>query len=720
MEEESYCESYLRSESEIKDDEYIRETISKILNADPDANGKNCIWIIDAFINKEFRLDEDEERVKEDILKFKNLFGERRPLPKKGYYELKIMNRERMEKETKKSIAKTKTKSSKVEFNDCLSFFKNVKNTLPEPYRSYDKEQSNQLFEKIKQANPTDNLNICLWIVEEIKRGFIKEEELNEVRENLEKYFTEHKDVPLPNFYPNFPIFSNYQIVKDTISKKDIDKKIDLISVSDLGILLSPKTRETSCYYGSQTSWCTARKDKHNMFEYYNKKGDIFIWFDKKINDKFQFHFKEIQFMDKDDNPISKKRFKEFLNHPILGVLFKDELERGKMEWKMSKLIQFSKDFYPDWDYIQSNEFLEGILSNPKKILKYSQEMLGGKRWDEGEKRLLQMANNAFQEKDWYMLDNTLQYIFNYAYEMKEPWKEAEPYLLLNIGLATQYAINNLKERWLEMEKQINDPRDLLNYAQFVLKRRWKDVEDLDPKRTKEIEDKIANEIYLAFNYANDVIKGRWKEAEPMMLNDIRTDRNPNHLYYPVNYATNQIKGRWIEAEPYILKSPEYAYLYAKDVIRGRWRQAEPIILQYKSLLPLGNKYILDYAKDVIKGRWKKAEPYLFEKDQNKILKDYLNYFQLNESDLNKSISPTPKEWISEINKLIRNNVETNTKSEKKKSILELFDYLLDYPDYLKLDKYKKILEMTIQKSEEYKDLDPLFQEYYQNFINLK
>ena len=107
----------------------------------------------------------------------------------------------------------------------------------------------------IQKANPTDDFQVCIWIVEEIKKGNIKEEDLNEVKKDLSRFFK--LNLPLPNFYPNFPTYSNYQLVKDTV-----DKNVMLLSSSDIGILLIPQTKEASCYYGAQTLVYCSKKYK--------------------------------------------------------------------------------------------------------------------------------------------------------------------------------------------------------------------------------------------------------------------------------------------------------------------------------------------------------------------------------------------------------------------------------------------------------------------------
>jgi hypothetical protein len=582
--EESSCDQYFRSKN-VYPDEDIHMMVLKLLRADPDPNGANCEWIIDSFLAKHFIIDEDEETVKDDILKYKKLFGEKRPLPKKGYSEMKVMIREKMDKETKKLSSKSQTsKTSKTTFTDCKSFFKNVQKTLPEPYKSYSKERSDKLYEMIQNSNPSDDFQVCIWIVEEIKRGYIKEEELDEVKKYLIKFLK--LDLPLPNFYPNFPTYSNYQLVKDTI-KGDVD----LLSSSDFGILLIPRNMESSCHYGAQTSWCTARRDKNNMFMRYSKKGDIFIWFDKKLKDKFQFHFEKKQFMDRDDKPISKQRFGEFVRHPILSVIFKEGLEEIKKYDYVENILKFAKDHYPEWDYIYSPEFLQRVMKEPKYAFEYARDVIKG-RWSEAEPIIM---------KHEYYANEYAKHV------IKGRWPEAEPIIMKHEYYANEYAKHVIEGRWPEAEQYIiNSPRDAIDYARDVIKGRWPEAEPI-----------IMKHEYYANEYAKHVIKGRWPEAEQYIINSPRD---------AIDYARDVIKGRWPEAEQYIMKNARYAIDYARDVIKGRWPEAEQYIMKDPS-------YGVDYAIHIKKDRWPEAEPY-FLKNNVWNLEAYLETFNLKKEDL--------------------------------------------------------------------------------------
>jgi hypothetical protein len=578
----------LKSKSSTTDtDDNLISLLSKLLQADPDTQGSNCEWIIDQYLARQFLL-EDVSRVREDILMFKELFGDRRPFPKKGYSEMKVMIREKSGKGEKKSVVKTTTKTTGITFTDCKSYFKNVKKTLPDEYKNLPPEKLDELFQRIQDANPTDDFQNCIWTVEEMKKGNIREEDLSEVKKYLGKYLK--LGLPLPNFYPNFPTYSNYQLMKDAV-----DKNVDLLFTGDLGILLIPQTRETSCYYGAQTSWCTAQRNKKNMFEHYAKKGNIYTWFDKKLKDKFQFHFEELQFMDRDDNPISKERFKEFRNHRVLKIIFENGM----------KIIE----------------------ENPENVYKFAIEFIGKSpegEWPQGEKSILKTQEPLL--------------IYKYARDiMGGRWKEAEPIILEDPETALEYARDIIGGRWKEAEPFImRDPKIAYKYARDIIGGRWKEAEPF-----------IMRDPKIAYKYAREIIGGRWKEAEPIILEDPRS---------AVEYAKYVIQGRWKEAEPIILEDPSSAVEYAKYVIQGRWKEAEPIILNKKLYkidhITSEEKHpiyynIYNYTTQVLKKRWKKAEPILYLMKHAKDTWDdplyaYLNWFKLTKEQLNKSNPSSP------------------------------------------------------------------------------
>jgi len=440
MESTSKCLKYLKSKSPDAEDNLI-SLLSKLLQADPDTQGSNCEWIIDQYLNNSFLL-EDVSRVREDILMFKELFGDRRPFPKKGYSEMKVMIREKSGKGEKKSVAKTTTKTTGVTFADCKSYFNNVKKTLPDKYKELPREKLEELFQKIQDANPTNDFQNCIWTVEEVKKGNITEENLPEVKEYLDKYLK--LGLPLPNFYPNFLTYSNYQLVKDAV-----DKNVDLLFTGQEGILLIPQTTETSCYYGAQTSWCTARRDEKNLFEKYSKKGNIYTWFDKILKDKFQFQFEKLEFKDRNNDHISKERFKEFREHPVLKIIFDEGLEKVK-KLKLKSQMNFTSEFYPEWkDYLKTQE--DKIVKVPHLAVKYTIDVIK-RRWPEAEPYIMNDADIAFA----------------YARDViKGRWYEAEPYIMKDKFASIQYAIDVVKERWFDAEPYIKKSKYSDEYLEY-------------------------------------------------------------------------------------------------------------------------------------------------------------------------------------------------------------------------------------------------------------
>lgn len=64
-----------------------------------------------------------------------------------------------------------------------------------------------------------------------------------------------------------------------------------------------PKSQAASCFFGTNTKWCTAAK-KYNAFDEYNNDGPLYIILIKKENKRFQFHFSTDQFMNEYDDSV--------------------------------------------------------------------------------------------------------------------------------------------------------------------------------------------------------------------------------------------------------------------------------------------------------------------------------------------------------------------------------------------------------------------------------
>ena len=84
-------------------------------------------------------------------------------------------------------------------------------------------------------------------------------------------------------------------------AKNDIKK----IYEDDEWLVISPNSMDASCYWGSDTHWCTAtRNEETNYFNSYNKKGPLYININKATGKKYQFSFSHSEFNDEFNEPI--------------------------------------------------------------------------------------------------------------------------------------------------------------------------------------------------------------------------------------------------------------------------------------------------------------------------------------------------------------------------------------------------------------------------------
>lgn len=189
--------------------------------------------------------------------------------------------------------------------------------------------------EEFENADPTSNKRYTRWIVAHYINGRIKRfEDLFRVRNALvtldaarrSGYFARN-----PGWAPEVTDFSrmtSLQTLEDamevikhddgTLSKRQEDKALErrLIADGDAIIhyndatwkIITPKTPEAATYFGRNTKWCTTAENG-NMFHRYASRGDLYILLNKPSNTRWQFHFRDGQFADEQDNEISLSKF---------------------------------------------------------------------------------------------------------------------------------------------------------------------------------------------------------------------------------------------------------------------------------------------------------------------------------------------------------------------------------------------------------------------------
>ena len=187
--------------------------------------------------------------------------------------------------------------------------------------------------------NPQDTMNILPKLKNNNKTGYLDIFERLRVRGELKgknsdlyqfKTLDEFEDFILSEIANNENIFKRTSGEWSSAAKK---AKNDIIVryEDDEWFVISPKSMEASCYWGSGTQWCTAtRNEENNMFEDYNERGWLFIFINKQTKDKYQFFFEDEEYRDAKDVTIKT---------PVLQTIGASQ-----------KLIEYIKQYCEDND----------------------------------------------------------------------------------------------------------------------------------------------------------------------------------------------------------------------------------------------------------------------------------------------------------------------------------------------------------------------------------
>jgi hypothetical protein len=179
----------------------------------------------------------------------------------------------------------------------------------------YDDHALQYLLELIEKADPTKNKQYVPWIIRMyVNTPSLKfEDAISKVSEPLKKFFqlVNKKQIPAPNndigrikdLATLVQTVDQYPDVED--QPKDVDRGQAKAYYEDNQIrVIVPQDETAACYYGQGTRWCTAAQN-NNMFDRYNKDGEMYIILPKKPaypGEKYQLHFASKQFMDEQDH----------------------------------------------------------------------------------------------------------------------------------------------------------------------------------------------------------------------------------------------------------------------------------------------------------------------------------------------------------------------------------------------------------------------------------
>ena len=136
---------------------------------------------------------------------------------------------------------------------------------------------------------------------------------------------------------------------KQSKASKDWEAGSNLIYEDDTWQVFIPENKGAACKLGKGTDWCTAAPGLNYYEQYHSQEDPLIIFINKQDpEDKYQFHYKTSQFMDKQDEDISENKIFYKLNEIV-----------KKLGSKLpKKTIELANEYYyealPNGDYKRS------------------------------------------------------------------------------------------------------------------------------------------------------------------------------------------------------------------------------------------------------------------------------------------------------------------------------------------------------------------------------
>lgn len=356
------------------------------------------------------------------------------------------------------------------------------------------------VLQQAEEADPTANKQYVVWIVRQYVKNGLKYEDIYKLKDDLETFVKtkgQHKRLGINSDIGQY----NWKTLADVAAKLsntelstgdpsgDV-KDAKILYNGPLGILSIPETREASCALGSGTKWCTAASDeKQNMYNYYSKYGPLYIWHDKKLKQKFQFHFETGQFMNAQDQALDLKDARYFFDqNPVTAKLFREN--KRKLDDVLENFLSYvnrepEEDEYGFGDRAPTE--LEEIATEANFVfLLYPMSprelVLSFKNASElGEylKELLMQDNSRRQEFNKEFIKLSRETPARAAFTLvksiyKQPMPELEDIISQDGKSSYLYAFHGLKGPFPKGEDAIGkDTFSSLMYATKILKKRW-------------------------------------------------------------------------------------------------------------------------------------------------------------------------------------------------------------------------------------------------------
>lgn len=213
----------------------------------------------------------------------------------------------------------------------------------------YDKFYSNldkDVFDKILNADPTTVLKdnkigiYVKWLIKIYQNKQLKLEDLYKATEYLSVFHRfKHKMVnknilsytSLPELFKAVePYLEREEFVFENDTERKLAGQFKEVFRGDKYRIIIPLTLKASKYFGRETEWCTVNT---NEFETYTEDQDanvisyknLYILYTEDLDERYQFHFNDMQFMDVYDSEINHEKF--FQENPDINSFF------SKQDW---------------------------------------------------------------------------------------------------------------------------------------------------------------------------------------------------------------------------------------------------------------------------------------------------------------------------------------------------------------------------------------------------
>ena len=291
------------------------------------------------------------------------------------------------------------------------------------------------------------------------------------------------------NEFSNFISSKDLNRTKTQLKRNKVQGEVITLRDDDEWTIVIPLDKDASCNYGSNTDWCTAKRER-DYYEDYVAKGVVLIYCinnqtKKKWAIATSFVVKNSsEFFDQHDTSLTSQQF------------------ATQTGLNPTQLISQASKYNTQIEKARQNVKYKDKLTNPKTAYEYAENVIKG-RWTEGEAVI---ASNP-------------KYAYYYAKNViKGRWHEGEAVIASDPKYAYFYAINVIVGRWHEGEAVIaSDPKYAYLYVMNVIKGIWPEGEAV-----------ISRDANYALYYATDIIKGRFPEGEAAIASD---------PYYAKEYA---------------------------------------------------------------------------------------------------------------------------------------------------------------------------------------